>query len=151
MTQALLIRPVAPADAIIWERMRTALWPDESGSHAAEIARYFGHQRTNPLEVLVVCSGSGTPVGFVEMSIRPYAEGCVSDRVAFVEGWFVEPEHRGRGVGAALMAAAEEWGRARHCSELASDTQSFNENSIAAHKALGFEEVERLVCFKKSL
>jgi aminoglycoside 6'-N-acetyltransferase I len=151
MTQALLIRPVAPADAIIWERMRTALWPDESGSHVAEIARYFGQQRTNPLEVLVACSGSGTPVGFVEMSIRPYAEGCVSDRVAFVEGWFVEPEHRGRGVGAALMAAAEEWGRARHCSELASDTQSFNENSIAAHKALGFEEVERLVCFKKSL
>ena len=151
MTQALLIRPVAQADAIIWERMRTALWPDESGSHAAEIARYFGQQRTNPFEVLVACSGSGTPVGFVEMSIRPYAEGCVSDRVAFVEGWFVEPEHRGRGVGAALMAAAEEWGRARHCSELASDTQSFNENSIAAHKALGFEEVERLVCFKKSL
>ena len=131
--------------------MRGALWPDEPGTHATEIARYFGYQRTNPLEVLVACSGSGTLLGFVEISIRPYAEGCVSDRVAFIEGWFVEPEHRGRGVGAALMTAAEEWGRARQCSELASDTQSFNENSIAAHKALGFEEVERLVCFKKSL
>jgi len=90
-------------------------------------------------------------VGFIELSIRPHAEGCTSDRVAFVEGWFVEAGHRGRGVGAALMAAAEEWARARQCTELASDTQTFNEESIAAHNALGFEEVERLVCFRKSL
>jgi aminoglycoside 6'-N-acetyltransferase I len=151
MAQALLIRPVEPADAEIWEQMRTALWADVTRSHARDIATYFNSHRTNPAEVLLACTGSGVPVGFVELSIRPYAEGCETDRVAFVEGWFVVPEHRGRGVGAALMAAAEEWGRARQCTELASDTQSFNEASISAHKALGFDEVERLVCFRKSL
>jgi aminoglycoside 6'-N-acetyltransferase I len=151
MAQAVLIRPVDRADAAVWERMRTALWPDEPGSHASDIGRYFAGGMTYPLEVLVACSGAGVPVGFVELSIRPYAEGCVTDRVAFVEGWFVQPEHRGRGVGAALMAGAEEWARARQCSELASDTQLGNEASITAHKALGFEETERLVCFRKSL
>jgi aminoglycoside 6'-N-acetyltransferase I len=151
MAQALLIRPVEPADAHTWERMRTALWPDDTGSHAADIAKYFTDNRTNPAEVLLACTGAGAPIGFVELSIRPYAEGCDSDRVAFVEGWFVAPEHRGNGVGAALTAAAEEWGRALKCTELASDTQPFNEASIAAHKALGFEEVERLVCFRKAL
>jgi aminoglycoside 6'-N-acetyltransferase I len=151
MAQALLIRPVEPADAEIWERMRTALWPDDTGNHALDIAKYFNASRTNPLEVLLACTGAGARVGFIELSIRPYAEGCDTDRVAFVEGWFVVPEHRGRGVGAALMRAAEEWARARRCTELASDTQSFNEESIAAHKSLGFDEVERLVCFRKLL
>ena len=151
MAQALVIRPVEQGDATVWEQMRTALWPDHSGSHAADIARFFSPQRNEPLEVLLACAGSGAPLGFVELSIRTHAAGCTSDRVAFVEGWYVEPAHRGRGVGAALMCAAEEWGRANTCTELGSDTQLWNESSIAAHKALGFEEVERLVAFRKSL
>jgi aminoglycoside 6'-N-acetyltransferase I len=151
MSSTLVIRPVEPADASVWERMRQSLWPDESGGHAREIAQYFAHPRTNPLEVLLACLGSGVAIGFVELSIRPYAEGCTTDRVAFVEGWYVEPQHRGRGVGAALMRAAEEWARAMTCTELASGTQLENDASIAAHKALGFEEVERQVCFRKSL
>jgi aminoglycoside 6'-N-acetyltransferase I len=151
MAQTLLIRPAERTDAALWERMRAELWPDESGSHSQDITRYFSGNLTNPLEVLVACAGSGEPVGFIELSIRPYAEGCTSERVAFVEGWFVDANHRGRGVGSALVAAAEEWGRTRQCTELASDTQTFNETSIAAHTALGFEEVERLVCFRKSL
>jgi aminoglycoside 6'-N-acetyltransferase I len=151
MAQALLIRPVEHADAVAWERMRTALWPGHSGGHAADIARFFSPQRSEPLEVLLACSGSGAPIGFVELSIRNHAAGCTSDRVAFVEGWYVEPDHRRRGVGAALIRAAEEWGRVNQCTELGSDTQLWNESSIDAHKALGFEEVERLVAFKKSL
>jgi len=151
MAQALVIRPVERADAAVWERMRTALWPDDSGSHSTDIARFFSTQRNEPLEVLFACSGAGAPIGFVELSIRPHAVGCTSDRVAFVEGWYVAPDHRRRGVGAALIRAAEEWGRSNTCTELGSDTQLWNESSINAHKALGFEEVERLVAFRKSL
>ena len=151
MAQALVIRPVERADAAVWERMRTALWPGDSGSHSTDIARFFSPQRNEPLEVLLACSGAGAPIGFVELSIRPHAVGCTSDRVAFVEGWYVAPDHRRRGVGAALIRAAEEWGRTNTCTELGSDTQLWNESSINAHKALGFEEVERLVAFRKSL
>ena len=31
------------------------------------------------------------------------------------------------------------------------DTELMNDRSAAAHRALGFAEVERIVCFRKSL
>ena len=60
-------------------------------------------------------------------------------------------EARGRGVGRALVAAAEAWARGRGCTEFASDALLDNATSAAAHKALGFEEVEQIRCFRKTL
>lgn len=147
----MLIQPVQPGDAADWERMRQTLWPSEPGEHAEEIASFFGGDRRDPAEVLLAIDDSGQPVGFAEVSIRQYAEGCSTDRVAYLEGWFVEEGWRRKGVGAALVAAVEEWGRAQGCVELASDTEIHNLVSEAAHRALGFEEVERIVCFRKRL
>jgi aminoglycoside 6'-N-acetyltransferase I len=151
MADALLIRPVGPTDADVWERMRETLWPSTPGEHVEEIARYFAGARMDPAEVLLACLGSGVAVGFIELSIRSHAAGCDPGRVAYVEGWFVNEEARGRGVGAALMAAAQEWARADRCTELASDAEIDNTGSIAAHRALGFAEVDRVVCFRKEI
>jgi aminoglycoside 6'-N-acetyltransferase I len=49
------------------------------------------------------------------------------------------------------MRAAEEWSRAHGYTELGSDTEEFNRLSRDAHAALGFEEVETLVVFRKPL
>jgi aminoglycoside 6'-N-acetyltransferase I len=100
--------------------------------------------------VFVCDSGSGL-VGFIETSLRGYAEGCESSPVGFIEGWFVAPGWRASGIGRRLMAAAEEWARSRGCSEMASDTQLDNVAGQRAHSALAYAEVERLVCFRKSL
>jgi aminoglycoside 6'-N-acetyltransferase I len=145
------IKPAELQQAQAWERMRRALWPDESDDHGREIAQYFAGTLRQVAHALIACDEQGGAIGFAEMSIRPYAEGCDSGRVAFLEGWFVEPVHRRTGVGAALVRAVEAWGRARGCTELGSDTQSYNRDSVAAHRALGFEEVETIVCFRKSL
>ena len=56
-----------------------------------------------------------------------------------------------KGVGRALIEAAEAWGRGQGCSEFGSDAAIDNETSIAAHRALGFAEVSRAVCFRKPL
>ena len=85
------------------------------------------------------------------MSIRAYAEGCETDRVAFVEGWYVVPPARRQGVGRELIAAAEEWGRAQGCRELGSDALADNQISAAAHAACGFSDVAVLRCFRKDL
>jgi aminoglycoside 6'-N-acetyltransferase I len=131
--------------------MREALWPDETGSHAQEIEDFLAGRLKNPLEVLLAVDDAGAPVGFVELSIRNYAEDCLTDRVAYLEGWYVVAEARRRGVGAALVRAAEDWGRAQGCTEFGSDALLDNEVSATAHRALGFDETVRIRCFRKVL
>lgn len=145
------VRAAEPRDAGAWEGLRQALWPSSEGEHAGEIAAYFDGDRRIAAEVLLALDGAQRPVGFVELSIRPWAEGCRPGRVAYLEGWYVDPDHRGRGVGRALVRAAERWGRYRECHELASDADLANEASVCAHRALGFDEAARVVCFRKSL
>jgi aminoglycoside 6'-N-acetyltransferase I len=148
---SVLIRPAQPSDAADWERMRQILWPSAPGEHAEEIAMFFSGDRSRSAEALLAIDESGRAIGFVELSIRPYAEGCYSGRVAYLEGLFVDEPLRRRGVGAALVKAAEEWGRAQGCTEIGSDAEIDNQASAAAHRALGFTEVESIICFRKAL
>ena len=145
-------RAVKEGNAEAWTRLRQALWPDAvPGEHADAIARYFAGTLREPIMVLFAEDGHARPMGFVELSLRAYAEGCQSDNVAYVEGWYVAPEARGRGVGRALIEAAEDWARRQGCTELASDAQLDNAVSAAAHEALGFSEVGQIRCFRKVL
>ena len=147
----ILVRPVSPADAGAWTRMRLALWPEEAASVEPEVPRFFAGDLKEPLAVLMALDAAGTPLGMAELSIRNYAEDCVTDRVAYLEGWYVEPFARRRGVGRALVKAAEDWGRAQGCTEFASDALLDNDVSAAAHAALGFTETVQIRCFKKDL
>lgn len=146
------VRPVERADAEDWRRMRLDLWPDHGGDyHASEVAAFLAGRLSMPLAVLMAVDAEGRNVGFVELNIRAYAEDCETDRVAYLEGWYVVPRARRQGVGAALIRAAEDWGRAQGCTEFASDALLDNELSARAHRALGFEETVRIRCFKKQL
>src|SRR3990170_4067889 len=110
------VRPAKASDAAAWLQLRHALWPERpEGEHREEIDRFFAGALREPLAVLLAEDGAGCPIGLAELSIRAYAEGCHSDRVAYLEGWFVVPDARRRGVGRALIAAAEEWGRSQGC------------------------------------
>ncbi|HEX4438538.1 MAG TPA: GNAT family N-acetyltransferase [Thermoanaerobaculia bacterium] len=132
--------------------MRTGLWPDQSAEELGrEVAEFFDGSLPEPEAALLAIGDGGEAVGLVELSIRPTAEGCRTNRVAFVEAWYVVPGARGSGVGRALIDAAEEWGRANGCEELASDTEIANEASAQAHLALGFEDAGVLRCFRKEL
>lgn len=146
------VRPARAADAPAWLRMRVALWPEGSSQeHAVEIEQFFAGKLNMPLAVLLAVDDSGNALGFVELSIRPYAEDCETDRVAYLEGWYVVPEARRHGVGRALVAAAEEWAIEQECTEFGSDALIDNEISAAAHKALGFVETVQIRCFRKAL
>jgi aminoglycoside 6'-N-acetyltransferase I len=144
------IRPVTPADAGAWLEMRCALWPDDPDGHRAEIDRFFAGDRREPAEVLVAFDGAAA-IGFAELSIRNIVDGCRTGNVGYLEGWYVVAPARRRGVGRALIAAAESWARQQGCTEFGSDASPDNGVSMAAHRALGFEETSRACNFRKDL
>ncbi len=146
------VRPATPQDAPAWLVMHQALWPEADPSyHGREIAEYFAGRVREPFAVLFALDPAGIPVGCIELSIRTYAEDCLTDHVGYLEGWYVVPEARRQGVGRALVRAAEQWARAQGCTEFASDALLDNDVSAAAHRALGFTETVQIRCFKKSL
>lgn len=129
--------------------MRAALWPD-AGIDAlrAEALAWDASQGI----ALLAFDDDGRAIGLAEASLRrDYVNGTESSPVGFLEAWFVQPGHRGRGVGRALVAAVEDWTRGHGCRELASDALLDNTGSHAAHAACGFEETERVVYFRKRL
>ena len=144
-----------PDDAPRLNEMRRALWPDEDfpGEREQELAELFAGKwsRTYPY-VIFVAEVGGEVAGFVEVTMRSYADGCDPKQpVGYLEGWFVEESHRRKGVGAALVRAAADWARGQGCVEFASDTWLESEGSQKAHEALGFEVVDRVVNYRKAL
>jgi aminoglycoside 6'-N-acetyltransferase I len=129
--------------------MRTALWPGSLADHDVEIERFFA--RPDSRMRTLVAEDEGRLIGFLELDQRKYAPGCASSPVPFIEGWYVDPAARRRGVGRALVRAAEEWARAAGFIEMGSDAEIENADSLAAHQALGYVEIERIVCFRRAL
>ena len=132
-----------------WLSLRGALWPQAPRRDlAAEMADTLerGHF------VRIARGDDGQPAGFVEASIRnDFVNGSNTSPVAFLEGLYVVASRRHRGIARALVRAVEEWALAEGCSEFASDSSLDNVGAHAAHRALGFEETERVVYFRKEL
>ena len=143
------IREGVEQDRSEWVRLRDALWPGSLWDHDEETRKYFAHRST--AMIVFVAELAGRIVGFLELDFRPYAPDCRSSPVPFIEGWYVEPAWQRRGIGRALVAAAEVKALDMGYTEIASDAEQGNADGIAAHRALGYEEVERVVCFRRSL
>lgn len=132
--------------------MRCELWPERGAAyHRTAIDQFFSGVAREPIAVLVAADAEEDLLGFVELSIRSYAEGCETDHVAYVEGWYVGPAARRHGVGRALIDGAEEWARNRGCAELASDADARNHTSQEIHRSVGFDATGQIVCFRKAL
>ncbi len=145
------VREVQPDDRAEWARMRLALWPHLTPEeYWSEVEQMPGPGHPELMAVFVAPRADGGLCGFLELSVRSHAEGCTGP-APYVEGWYTDADVRGRGVGAALVAAAERWAVGRGYRELASDAVLENVDSHRAHAALGFQEVERCVHFHKAI
>jgi len=148
-----VIRPLETRDVEVWAAMRARLWPHADAEDLLREAYAFIEDEAASFldAVFIAEDDTARPAGFLELSVRDFADGCDSAPVPHVEGWYIEPPARGLALGADLMHAAETWSVERGFSELASDTEVENVASQNAHAACGFEETERLVKFRKSL
>lgn len=149
MMTNITIRHATPQDKPEWFRLRKTLWPDAPDEYLTyDMDEIVG----NPAwAVLLASRPDGKIIGLLEAHLREYGEGCETSPVGYIEAWCVEEEMRGQGVGGRLVGAAEDWARQKGCTEMGSDTWLDNAISIEAHQKLGYEEVERLVHFRKAL
>ena len=134
-----------------WLTLRSEFVPEVSVEVQREFLREFiGDSRA--VRAFLATDPAAGLLGFAEVAVRTdYVNGCRHRPALFLEGIFVRPEHRGRGVARALCEAAGRWGVQQGCREFASDVEADNEDSLAAHRHLGFEETERVVYFRKPL
>jgi aminoglycoside 6'-N-acetyltransferase I len=134
-----------------WAALRIALWAwDTVVDHAEEAAELY--LSGDPDRAAFVAMEGARMTGFAEAALRrDYVEGCETSPVAFLEGVYVVPEARKSGVARALADAVADWGRSRGCTEYASNALLDNLESHAFHAAIGFEETERVVYFRRDL
>jgi aminoglycoside 6'-N-acetyltransferase I len=152
--EPMTIRPAAHSDRHALVPLRKALWPDGSGEeHLRDLDEMLTRGTSGPYPCAVFfAEDAASVIGFLEVGMRSHADGCDPEKpVGYIEGWFVAEPWRGRGVGRALVEAAENWARRLGCVEMASDTWIDNVDSQRAHEALGYEVVDRCVIYRKSL
>ena len=143
------IVPPASSTDPDWLALRSRLWP-----HAAEREHLLDMSDilTRGHFVRLAFAPGGSVAGFVEASRRvDYVNGTNSSPVVFLEGLYVTPSERRKGVARALVADVERWAEAQGCTELASDSSIENVTAHVMHRALGFEETERVVYFRRVL
>jgi aminoglycoside 6'-N-acetyltransferase I len=145
MTQ---IRKATGKDKTAWMRLRTQLWPRANPERLKDDGEKLLKEAN---WAVFVAEHERNMIGFIECSIRDKAPACETDRIGYIEGWFVAPEFRNQGVGRRLVEAGEQWARDKRCTEMASDTTSNHPLSPAAHKALVYQEVKRKFYYRKTL
>jgi aminoglycoside 6'-N-acetyltransferase I len=154
-TQDISIRIAKASDREQLAGLCEALWPEtKAEEHISHLRRILDRPSVLKLPVvfLVAEAKDRQLVGFLEVGLRSHADGCDdSQAVGYIEGWYVTEDHRRKGLGARLLAAAEDWARDQGCAEMASDALVDNQGSQLAHEALGYSEVDRCVHYRKNL
>jgi ribosomal protein S18 acetylase RimI-like enzyme len=86
-------------------------------------------------------------VGLVQVGVfdTPTGAGKVQRRRGRVDDIVVDAEHRRRGVGRALMAAAEHWCRQRGAAQLVLTVWTGNRNADAFYEALGYASISMVL------
>ncbi len=145
------IERVMPPTIGEWVELRAALWPQADRAELKREAPALLDKKPASVAFLLR-TPSGKAIGFAEATVRvDYVNGCSTSPVGFLEGIFVQPEERRRGLARLLCQAVEAWAREQGCRELASDTEVDNSIGQRMHEALGFSESERVVCYHKRL
>ena len=115
------VRPILGGDVKEWERLRCALWPDGAADHYVEIASFFAGTLAEPEAVLVAITPDREMIGLAELAIRTDLAETANQKTGYIEGLYVIPEARFRGVARALAQASLKWAREQGCVAFASD------------------------------
>ena len=144
-----MIKKAKKADSTILAELALQMWQDHSLSGLREEFEALTEEEDS---ACFIQYADESPVGFAQCQLRrDYVEGTDTSPVGYLEGIFVLPQYRNRGVAAELLSCCEAWAKGKNCTEFASDCELENVESLKFHLAMGFEEANRIICFKKKI
>ena len=144
-----MIREAKKADSTVLAELALRLWPAHSLSGLRDEFEALTEAED---AVCLIQYADEKPVGFAQCQLRrDYVEGTGTSPVGYLEGIFILEEYRRRGCVGALLARCEAWAREKGCTEFASDCELDNAESLRFHLAMGFEEANRIICFRKDI
>lgn len=125
------------------------IWPEHTLQELAGIiADYMGSEDS----AVFAEKEDGRFVGVALCCLRhDYVEGCETSPVGYLEGVSVHEAFHRQGIARGLVADCEQWSREKGCTEFASDCELTNVASLAFHLSVGFQEENRIICFRKVL
>lgn len=144
-----MIKKASFKDMETLSELMRELWPHHTKEELLEEVRGFVFEQGN---AYFLDYEGDEAAGFAHASLRrDYVEGTDSSPVGYLEGIYVKESYRSRGIARALLRECELWAREKGCTEFASDCELTNAGSEAFHKRLGFEEANRIICFRKDI
>lgn len=139
------IRRARPDDAD-----RLALLTDQLGypTTATALGARLRQLAAEETQAVLVAEMEGEVVGWIQVGRGLSLEAGAQ---AELLGLVVDAARRSRGIGTALVAAAEAWARTRGLEHLRVRSNVTREATHRFYRNLGFEEVKRQVVFRKDL
>ena len=137
-----MIIPVQNEHEAEWNDLCIALWPQYNIDDILRL-KQDGWFRNEFLYFF-----DKKAVAFISLSLRQdYVEGTRTSPVAYIEGLYVNPDYRNRGIARKLVSYAKKWAYEKNCQELASDTELVNQSSQKFHEMVGFTKANTIVCY----
>ena len=146
----MIIRPCTSEHLDGWVRLRQCLWPDETLDDHRSYARSL-LERPSAASYLACESRRNSRCLRRGDLRRDYVNGCNTSPVGFLEGLYVEPRYRKRGLARLLCSSVEDWAKGMGCTEFASDVLLQNEVGQRVHEAVGFNATDRVVFYLKQI
>ena len=144
-----MIKQAGRTDSAALAALALRLWSDRSFDELK--SEFDSLLETEDAACFIVFAGE-KPAGFAQCQLRrDYVEGTETSPVGYLEGIFVLEAYRHKGYAKELLSACESWAKGKQCTEFASDCELENADSLAFHLALGFEEANRIICFRKNI
>ena len=144
-----MIKRAEISNAAAVAELALLLWPEHT---LEELTGEFEKLISQDDAVCFLAYAGDTAVGFAQCQLRhDYVEGTDSSPVGYLEGIFVREDYRHQGYAKKLLSACEAWAREQGCTEFASDCELTNTDSLKFHLSVGFEEVNRIICFTRKL
>ena len=125
------------------------LWPEHT---AEEMTKEYEELLSSGEAAVFLYRKDGRPAGFAQCQLRhDYVEGTETSPVGYLEGVYVKGTDRRQGIARELVSACVRWAKDRGCTEFASDCELTNTESQAFHRAIGFEEMNRIVAYARKI